>query len=116
VTALMLIYKEQRFAASSLNDYGEIHQSLHNVISFIFWAVMTIILQIFLKIDVTTYILPFVTMLLTVSFALGPLIGNLFLSITFVFFMIPYDIGNKIVIGVTSDKITGGDCFEYLLF
>ena len=68
---------------------------------------MSIILQGFLQIDIAAYFLPFVTMALTVSFALTPLVGNLFLATCFVFFMIPYEIGNKIVIGVTSDKVIG---------
>jgi hypothetical protein len=99
MAALCLIYKEQRFAASSLNDYGELHQSLRSVVEVIFWIVMLIFLQAFLQINLISYFLPFITLSLTLSFALGPLIGNLFLAMTFVFFMIPFEVGNKIYIG-----------------
>lgn len=108
IAAMIQVYKEQRFAATSLNDYGELHQSLRNVIDFVFWLIMMVLLQSFLQLNLFNYILPFVTMLLTVSFALGTLLGNIFLATVFVFFMIPYDVGNKIHIGQEgTTRITG---------
>lgn len=108
MAALCLVYKEQRFAASSLNDYGELHHSLRTVIDTIFWAVMVVFLQSFLQWNLAQYYLPFVTMILTVSFALSSTLGNMFLAMVFVFFMSPFEIGNKIHIGADPNtRITG---------
>lgn len=99
IAAMIQVYKDHRFVASSLNDYGELHQSLRRVLDFAFWLLIAIIVQAFLELNVFNYLIPFVTILLSISFALSPLLGNLFLAITYVFFMVPYDVGNKICIG-----------------
>lgn len=108
IAALCIVYKEARFAASSLNEYGELHQSLRTVTDVVFWLVMMVVLQAFLQLNLFTYILPFITLALTVSFALSNVLGNLFVDIMFVFFMVPYDIGNKIYIGADPNtRIVG---------
>lgn len=108
MAALCLVYKEQRFAASSLNDYGELHQSLRHVGDTFFWTLMVFFIQAFLGWNVIEYILPFLTLILTLSFALSSLVGNLFLSISFVFFMQPFEVGNKIAIGPEgSSRVVG---------
>jgi hypothetical protein len=108
MAAICLVYKEHRYAASSLNDYGELHSSLRNVIDVVFWTMMAVILQAFLELNIYSYFLPFVTLALTLSFALGPLLGNLLLAIAFVFFMVPYEVGNKVFIGTEGpNRIVG---------
>jgi hypothetical protein len=109
MAAVCLVYKEYRYAATSLNDYGELHKSLRNVMDFVFWMMMLVILQTYLSFNVySEYILPFVTMAFTISFALGPSLGQVLVATVFVFFMVPYEIGHKVVIGVDPTvKITG---------
>lgn len=100
MAAVCLVYKEHRYAATSLNDYGELHQSLRGVIDVVFWMVIIVVLQTYLSFNIyTQYILPFVTMAFTISFALGPSLGSVLLATIFVFFMIPYEVGNKIYVG-----------------
>jgi hypothetical protein len=93
VDALCEVYKETRFAASSLNEYGELHSSLRLVIDIIFWILMTVILQVFIQIDLVSYFLPFVTIALAASFAVASLVGQVSISIAYVFFMMPYETG-----------------------
>lgn len=108
MAACLQVYKEMRFAASALNDYDELHQSLRTVIDFFFWTLMLFLLQGFLGLNIYSYILPFVTLILSISFALSSLLGNIFLSIAFVFFYMPFEIGNKIYIGYDPNtRITG---------
>lgn len=108
VKGLCLVYKESRFCASSLEDFGQLHSSLRVIVDALFWFTMLFVMLGFLQLNVSTYVLPFVTMGLTLSFALGPLIGNLFLATVYVLFMMPYDIGNKIAIGsVESTQLVG---------
>eukprot|EP00981_Chlorochromonas_danica_P005761 scaffold1187_cov181-Ochromonas_danica.AAC.25 len=108
VAALCVVYKEARFAASSLNEYGELHESLRTVMDVVFWLVMLVVLQVFLQLNLFTYLLPFVSLALTVSFALSSVLGNIFVAVVFVFFMMPFDIGNKIYIGADPNtRIVG---------
>mmetsp|Transcript_8346 Transcript_8346/g.8320 ORF Transcript_8346/g.8320 Transcript_8346/m.8320 type:complete len:893 (+) Transcript_8346:234-2912(+) len=108
VDALCEVYKETRFAASSLNEYGELHSSLRLVIDIIFWILMTVILQVFIQIDLVSYFLPFVTIALAASFAVAGLVGQVSISIAYVFFMMPYETGNKIAIGPpTAPQLIG---------
>eukprot|EP01033_Poteriospumella_lacustris_P015137 gene15137-10833_t len=108
MAALCLVYKEQRFAATSLNDYGELHHSLRTVVDSLFWIAMVVFLQSFMQWNIQQYYLPFLTMILSVSFALSSSLGNMFLCMVFVFFMSPFEIGNKIYIGSDPNtRITG---------
>merc|ERR1719456_745083 len=108
MAALCLVYKEQRFAATSLNDYGELHHSLRTVVDSFFWIAMVIFLQSFMEWNIQQYYVPFLTMILSVSFALSSSLGNMFLCMVFVFFMSPFEIGNKIYIGSDPNtRITG---------
>jgi hypothetical protein len=108
MAAVCLVYKEYRYAATSLNDYGELHKSLRTVIDVVFWMFILVVLQTYLSFNFySQYILPFVTMAFTISFALTPSLGQVLVATLFVFFMIPYEIGHKITIGVDANKITG---------
>jgi hypothetical protein len=100
IDAVVNIYKEQRFTAASLNDFSELHQSVRYMIEILYWIIMVFILQYAFGIDVTSYILPFVTLLLAISFAISSLVGNIFLAFAFVFFMQPYDVGQQVQIGL----------------
>ena len=102
VEAVLNIYKEQRFTAASISDFGELHQSLRIGIDIVYWIVMMFVLQGVFGFDITTYILPFITILLTFSFAVATLAGNLFLAFAFVFFMSPYDVGHKVQFGLMN--------------
>ena len=99
VEAVNEVYKEQRFTAASITDFGELHQSLRLGIDIVYWLVMLFVLQAIFGFDITTYLLPFITLLLTLSFAIAPLVGNVFLAFAFVFFMSPYEIGNRVQFG-----------------
>jgi hypothetical protein len=108
MAAVCLVYKENRYAATSLTDYGELHKSLRFVIDVFFYIFILVVLQAFLALDIyNIFFLPFVTMFFSVSFALWPSLGNVLVDILFVFFMIPYEIGHKITIGVDANRVTG---------
>lgn len=68
---------------------------------------MVIMFTSFLNIDLSNIILPFLTVAVTVSFALGSLFSNLCLAMVYVFFMMPYEVGHKIIVGNKTEKIVG---------
>ena len=105
VEAVLNIYKEQRFTAASISDFGELHQSLRIGIDIVYWIIMIFVLQNTLGFDLASYLLPFITLILSFSFAISSLVGNIFLAFAFVFFMAPYDVGHKVQIGLVSSSI-----------
>jgi hypothetical protein len=109
MAAVCLVYKENRYAATSLNDYGELHKSLQTVVDVFFWLFILVLLEAFFKVRIyTTILLPFIAMGTSISFALFPSVGQVLVDLLFVFFMVPYEIGQKITIGVDPvTKITG---------
>jgi len=105
VEAVLNIYKEQRFTAASISDFGELHQSLRIGIDIVYWIVMLFVLQNIFGFDINNYILPFITLLVSFSFAISTLVGNVFLAFAFVFFMAPFDVGHKVQIGLVSTSV-----------
>jgi small-conductance mechanosensitive channel len=95
-------YKEMKFATSSLYDFSGLQQSLRAVIDFLFWILMAVVAQCVLQYDLSTVLAPGITLILIMSFALGPFFGNMFLSVAFVFFMLPFDIGDRCLISSMS--------------
>jgi hypothetical protein len=100
LAGVMKAYKEMKFASSSLYDFGELQLTLRYVVDVFFWICMLIIFQCIVQFNITTILAPAITVVLILSFALGPFFGNMFLCIAFVLFMLPFDIGNRVMIGV----------------
>jgi hypothetical protein len=63
-----------------------------------FWIISLLLAHAILGIQTTKTIAPILTILFGLSFALGPPIGNLCLSMAYVLFMLPYEVGNRILI------------------
>lgn len=99
ISALTSLYKEIKFSAKSLDDLQLLHKSVLNIADAVFWVVMFLIAQIVLSVNTLTMLAPLLTILFGVSFAIGPMLSNVFLALSYVIFVIPYDIGNKIVVG-----------------
>jgi hypothetical protein len=102
INAVLAVYKEQRFSAASIRDYGQLHQSLRIGIDAVFWVIMSFVLQAVFGFVLTDYLLPFITLILSFSFSLATVASNYLLAFAFVFFMAPFDIGHKVRIVFTS--------------
>lgn len=96
VAGVLEAYKEMKYATSSLYDFSGLQQSLRAVIDFFFWILMAVVAQCILQFDLSTVLAPGISLILVLSFALGPFFGNMFLSVAFVFFMLPFDIGDRV--------------------
>jgi hypothetical protein len=99
ISALTSLYKEIKFSAKSLDDLQLLHKSVLNNADTVYWVLMFLIAQIVLNINTLTMLAPLLTILFGVSFAIGPMLSNVFLALSFVIFVIPYDIDHKIVVG-----------------
>lgn len=78
------------------------------IVDAVFWLLMTIFAQIVLQIDTSDYLAPLLTILFGFSFAIAPIFSNLFLSLSFVLFLLPFDIGDRIIISKSSsNQLTG---------
>jgi small-conductance mechanosensitive channel len=57
---------------------------------------MLLVVQIILRVDVSQVIAPLLTILFGLSFAFSPVLSNLFLSMAFVMFLLPFNVGNRV--------------------
>lgn len=101
------VYRSRRNIASSLSDFGELRKSLIAVTDVLFWICMVIVAQMIVKVDLESIFAPVLTLIFAVSFAVGPVVSNLFLAIGFVSFMLPYDVGDRVAIGTGPTRIIG---------
>ena len=101
------VFLAHKNIASSLNDFGELNRSITSVMDVVFWIGMVLIAQYTLRIDTTDLFAPLLTIVFGLSFAVGPMIGNICLSIGYVLFVLPYDVGDRVAVGYGSSKIIG---------
>ena len=64
-----------------------------------FWFFMFFIFMVTVNVGLYEFIIPLATLLVAGSFALSTAMSNLFLAMSFVLFMMPYDIGDKVIVG-----------------
>jgi small-conductance mechanosensitive channel len=77
---------------------------------------MSIFAQIVLQIDTSDYLAPLLTVLFGFSFAIAPIFSNLFLSLSFVLFLVPFDIGDRVIIGKGTSTMLTGNITSIALF
>jgi hypothetical protein len=87
--------QEHMFLYRSLVSNTDLQATIRKVYDIIFGVVMVTVLQWFnlLGFDFMKTFSPFLTLILSISFAIAPLVGQILLATTFVVFMLPYDIG-----------------------
>jgi hypothetical protein len=88
--------------------YQALQKSVLSIVDSVFWLMMMIFAQIVLGIDTSSYLAPLLTVLFGFSFAIAPIFSNLFLSLSFVLFLHPFDVGDRVVIAKgASNQLTG---------
>jgi hypothetical protein len=101
------VYRSRRNIASSLSDFGELRKSLIAVTDVLVWIAMIIVAQMIVKVDLESVFAPVLTLIFAISFAVGPVVSNVFLSIGFVSFMLPFDVGDRVAIGTGPTRLVG---------
>ena len=99
VNAVVTVFSECQFSRASLLDLNDLHETAKTVVDFIFSIFMLLLVQIILKVDVSKIIAPLLTILFGLSFAFSPVLSNLFLSMAFVMFLLPFNVGNRVSAG-----------------
>jgi small-conductance mechanosensitive channel len=113
VNAVVTVFKEIQFSRASLQDLKNLHESAKSVLDFIFYLFLLLLVQVILNVDISKILAPLLTILFGLSFAFSPVLSNLFLSMSFVMFLLPFNVGNRVIIGKT-EKIMG-NIFEMSL-
>ena len=96
VNAVVSVFKEIQFSRASLQDLNNLHDTAKSVVDFIFAVFMLLLVQVMLRVDVSHAIAPLLTILFGLSFAFSPVLSNLFLSMAFVMFLLPFNVGNRV--------------------
>jgi hypothetical protein len=110
VNAICEAYKRHRYAAESLNGFGELHASLRTIIAVLFWIGIVVISQVFLDVEITSSLFPFLTIGFSAGFLLGPLVQSILLDVVFVLSMKPFDIGHRIKVNFGYNGGDTNDC------
>lgn len=93
-----------------------LQKSVLNIVDSVFWLLMMIFAQIVLQIDTSDYLAPLLTVLFGFSFAIAPIFSNLFLSLSFVLFLHPFEVGDRVILGKGSTSQLTGNVKSISLF
>lgn len=96
VNAVVTVFKEIQFSRASLQDLNNLHETAKSVLDFIFGIFMLLLVQVILKLDLSGVMTPMLTIIFGLSFAFSPMLSNLFLSMAFVMFLLPFNVGNRV--------------------
>lgn len=113
VNAVVTVFKEIQFSRASLQDLNNLHDTTKSVVDFIFGIFMLLLVQIILRVDISHVLAPLLTILFGLSFAFSPVLSNLFLSMAFVMFLLPFNVGDRVIIGKV--EMIKGNVFEMSL-
>ncbi|XP_010536166.1 PREDICTED: mechanosensitive ion channel protein 10-like [Tarenaya hassleriana] len=92
------VYTGRKALAHSLNDTKTAANQLNQLVAVILVVVTLIIWLLLLEIATTKVLLFFFSQTVALSFVMGSSCKNLFESIVFVFFMHPFDVGDRCVV------------------
>ena len=101
------IFFRHKHIASSLSDFGDLNRSIANVLDGLFWIAMLFVAQFILKVDTIDLLAPLLTIVFGLSYAVSTTISNVCLSIGYVLFVVPYDVGDRVVIGHGPARVVG---------
>ena len=96
VNGVINVFKEIQFSKASLRDLSSLHEAAKSVVDMIFFAFMLLVAQIILKVELSQILAPLLTILFGLSFAFAVALSNLFLSMAFVMFLLPFNVGNRV--------------------
>ena len=102
VNGVVNVFKEIQFSRASLRDLNSLHEAAKSVVDMIFFAFMLLVAQIILKVEVSQILAPLLTILFGLSFAFAQVLSNLFLSMAFVMFLLPFNVGNRVSVHITE--------------
>lgn len=95
---IIQVYKEKQAIVRGIRDLGTTVGKLDRIFLFISLLIMILIWLGIFGISIWTYIVAAGSILLTASFMIGNTARNLFESIIFIFFMHPFDVGDRVEI------------------
>jgi hypothetical protein len=96
VNAVVTVFKEIRFSRASMQDLNNLHKEAKSVVDILFGIFMVLLVQIILKFDMSSMLAPLLTISFGLSFAFAQVLSNLFLSMSFVMFLLPFNVGNRV--------------------
>jgi small-conductance mechanosensitive channel len=92
------IYNQWKYFNNTLSRQNSVSRAVKVLTSIFFWFIMLIIALEIFDIPSQTVLVPMLTLIVSISFAVGPIISRFISSLIFVIFMYPYEVGDKISI------------------
>ncbi|EPZ34705.1 hypothetical protein ROZALSC1DRAFT_29597 [Rozella allomycis CSF55] len=96
--ALLLLFKERKALTRALHEGENSIGKLDSVITVLFMVVLILLTMLFLGVDMTGFLVTISSVLVSLSFSCGQSLQRIVDSVQFVFFMHPFDIGDRVMI------------------
>ncbi|EFA80116.1 putative transmembrane protein [Heterostelium album PN500] len=98
VNWVMRVVRSRKTLEYRLRDHEDIGQVINDIINFIFWILMFLFVLSLYGVDISAFLVPLSTTILALSFAFGTTLRNIFESLILIFFVRPFEVGDKIAI------------------
>lgn len=92
------VYKQLLYFRASIDSRLEMEKSIGTLLDWAFCFLMTLIVLSILEIDPMHFVVPATSVLVSISFAIGPSAGKILEGMLFVMLKRPYDLGDRIMI------------------
>ncbi|EGG18306.1 putative transmembrane protein [Cavenderia fasciculata] len=98
VSWVLRVVRARKNLENRLRDHDDIGRVINEVINFIFWFLMFLFVMSLYGVDINVFLVPLSTTILALSFAFGTTLRNVFESLILIFFVRPFEVGDKIVV------------------
>ncbi|EGC38017.1 hypothetical protein DICPUDRAFT_46057 [Dictyostelium purpureum] len=95
---VLRVVRSRKTLEYRLRDHEDIGRVINEIVNFIFWVLMFLFVMTLYGVEVSVFLVPLSTTILALSFAFGTTLRNVFESLILIFFVRPYEVGDKVVI------------------
>ncbi|KYQ89467.1 putative transmembrane protein [Tieghemostelium lacteum] len=102
---VLRVVKHRKTLELRLRDHEDIGRVINEIINFFFWILIFLFVLTLYGVEVSVFLVPLSTTILGLSFAFGTTLRNVFESLILIFFVRPFEVGDKVVVGTLDGLI-----------
>ncbi|KAF2077874.1 hypothetical protein CYY_000836 [Polysphondylium violaceum] len=96
---ILRVVRSRKTLEYRLRDHEDIGRVINEIVNFIFWILMFLFVMTLYGYEASVFLVPLSTTILGLSFAFGTTLRNVFESLVLIFFVRPFEAGDKVVLG-----------------
>jgi len=102
------VYKRFRFFKASVSNASVIDNQLERIVNYFFWLIQGMMVLFIMQINPWPLLVSMTSLLVSVSFALGPSLSKYVEGILLIAVRRPFDLGDRILINSTESTDSAG--------